>query len=119
MAGGLQQELNSRLIADLDRSHGAAIDGLRHRVDFEQLTAALGPSFQLVFLEATPEDRFARLRSRFSTEEAFRAADAHPVEANIDSLKPLASVTIPSGAIETVYKRLDTWIESSGLGVRG
>src|SRR5262245_7027015 len=29
MAGGLQQELNSRLLAGLDRSQSAVIDGLR------------------------------------------------------------------------------------------
>src|SRR6266852_6152329 len=35
MAGGQQRELNSRLIAGLDRSRSAAIDGLRHRIDFD------------------------------------------------------------------------------------
>src|SRR5229473_8114759 len=33
MAGGLQVELNSRVISGLDRARSAAIDGLRHRID--------------------------------------------------------------------------------------
>src|SRR5258708_3042699 len=35
MAGGLQTELNARLIGALDRSQSASIDGLRHSIDFE------------------------------------------------------------------------------------
>jgi dephospho-CoA kinase len=91
MAGGRQVELNSRLIAGLDRSRSAAIDGLRHRIDFDSLSSTFGASFRMIFLEARPEVRFERLRSRFPTYVAFQAADSHPVEANIDDLKPLVS----------------------------
>src|SRR5580658_6705794 len=45
MAGGLQAELNSRLIAGIDRSRSAAIDGVRHRMDFDSLSSSLGASF--------------------------------------------------------------------------
>ena len=43
MAGGRQAELNARLIAGIDRSRSAAIDGVRHRLDFDSLSSRLGP----------------------------------------------------------------------------
>src|SRR6267154_1313874 len=49
MAGGLQAELNARLIAGIDRSRSAAIDGLRHSVDFESLSFTFGGSFTMIF----------------------------------------------------------------------
>jgi dephospho-CoA kinase len=62
MAGGRQRELNSRLIAGLDRSRNAAIDGLRHRIDFESLSSTFQASFTMIFLEARAAVRFERLR---------------------------------------------------------
>src|SRR5271157_3500810 len=119
MAGGRQVELNDRLIARLSRSQSAAIDGLRHYIDFHSLSNAFGGSFRLVFLEAAAEIRFERKRSRFPTYEAFSAADSHQVEAQIDSLKPLAAVTIPTEeSLESLYRRLDGWMASYGTGDR-
>jgi dephospho-CoA kinase len=117
MAGGLQSELNERLIAGLDRSRSAAIDGLRHPIDFESLLSAFGNSFRMVFLEAPLERRFERLQSRFSTPDAFRAGDSHPVEEHIDGLKPRASMTFSNdNSLRTVYERLDGWIAAYKLG---
>jgi dephospho-CoA kinase len=119
MAGGRQVELNARLISGLSRSQSAAIDGLRHHIDFHSLSYAFGASFHLVFLEAAAAARFERKRSRFSTYEAFLAADSHPVEAQIDSLKPLAAATIPTEeSLESLYRRLDGWVTSYGTGDR-
>ena len=119
MAGGRQVELNARLIAGLNRSQSAAIDGLRHHIDFHSLSYAFGASFRLVFLEAAAEARFERKRSRFSSYEAFLAADSHPVEAQIDSLKPLAAATIPTEeSLESLYRRLDGWVATCGMGNR-
>ena len=119
MAGGRQVELNARLIAGLSRSQSAVIDGLRHHIDFHSLSYAFGASFRLVFLEAAAEARFERKRSRFPTYEAFLAADLHPVEAHIDSLKPLAAATIPTEeSLESLYRRLDGWVATHGMGDR-
>lgn len=115
MGSGLQRELNSRLLAQLDNSRSASIDGLRHEVDFEVLSSAFGTSFYMVFLEADSARRFQRLRSRFSTETAFRVADSQPVESHIDRLKSMANVTIETdGPLECLYKRLDAWIATCG-----
>ena len=110
-------ELNSRLIAGLDRSRSAAVDGLRHPIDFNSLSSTFGASFRMIFLEARQEDRFERLRSRFSTLVAFQAVESQPVEAHIDSLRPLASLTISNdGSLESLYQRLDAWIAACGVG---
>src|ERR1035438_5665113 len=48
MSRGEQPELNVRLIAELDRSHSAVIDGLRDPIDFRSLSDAFGPAFHLI-----------------------------------------------------------------------
>src|SRR5713226_401596 len=73
MASGLQTELNSRLIAALDRSRSASIDGLRHSIDFDCLSSAFSPAFGMVFLEVREELRYARLKQRFASFAAFQA----------------------------------------------
>ena len=119
MAGGLQAELNARVIAKLDHSKSAAVDGLRHLIDFHSLSATLGPSFAMIFLEAQPEHRFERLRSRFATLAAFYAADTHPVEAHIDELQQWASITIRNDdSLEHLYKHLDAWMAARASGDR-
>lgn len=109
-------ELNARLITKLDHSRSAAIDGLRHPVDFDSLSNAFGASFHLIFLDARQEVRLERLRSRFSTGEAFNEAESAPVEAHVDDLKLLASATIPNeGSLENLYRDLDAWLEAREL----
>ncbi len=108
MAGGLQAELNARLLDALDRSQSTTIDGLRHPIDFESLTSAFGESFCMLFVEAPVRVRFERLRSRFPTFARFQEADSHPVESYIDSLQPLATATVSNdGALEDFHRRLD------------
>jgi dephospho-CoA kinase len=119
MAGGLQAELNARVIAVIDRSKSAAIDGLRHVVDFQSLGSTFGESFEMIFLEARPEHRFERLHARFSTAAAFHAADAHPVEAHIDDLRLRASIVIPNDdSTGRLYHELDAWMATRRSGDR-
>lgn len=113
MAGGLQDELNSRLIAGVDRTRGATIDGLRHMIDFERLSSAFGSLFRLVYLESSATDRFGRLRLRFPTYESFQHADLHPVEANIAELKSVADLTILNDqSINCFHAKLDAFFAS-------
>lgn len=117
MAEGRQAELNRRLIAGLDRTRSAAVDGLRHPIDFDSLSDAMGPSFRLVFVEARQAIRFERLRARFKCEEEIRAADLAPVEAHIDGLRHLATATISNeGSLAHLYEILDAWVEACGNG---
>lgn len=118
MAGGRQAELNAHLIAGLDTSQSAAVDGLRHPIDFDSLSGAFGVSFRLLFLDATAETRFRR-KPRFLTYDAFLVADSQPVEAHIDSLRPLATVTITNEkSLASLYRRLDKLLEEHGTGAR-
>ena len=119
MAGERQAELNARLIAGLDRSRSAAIDGLRHPIDFDTLSETFGASFHLIFLEAGREVRFERLRSRFSTRQSFEAAESQPVEEHIDNLKARAGTIISNEqSLEALYNQLDAWVsQQAGIGV--
>lgn len=117
MAGGRQGELNARLIAKLDRPRSAAIDGLRHSIDFDSLSHAFGASFRMIFLDVRQELRFERLRPRFPAYEAFQAAESAPVESYVDGLKALASATISNeDLLENLYQRLDAWVAARGIG---
>lgn len=119
MSGSHQAELNARLIAGLDRSRSAAIDGLRHPVDFRSLADAFGPAFHLIYLEAGAEPRFRRHGSKYPTREAFVAADSHRVEAKIDSLRPFATATIQNeGSLEALQGALDDWLTATVTGDR-
>lgn len=111
MSRGEQPELDVRLIAELDRSHSAVIDGLRHPIDFRSLSDAFGPAFHLIYLEAAPEQRFGHHREKYPSRENFAAADAHPVEAQIDGLKPVAAATIwNEGSLDLLHRELDRWL---------
>ena len=111
-------ELNARLIAGLDRSRSAVIDGLRHPIDFHCLVYAFGASFRVVFIDAAPETRFKR-KPRFATYDAFLAADLQPVEAYIDGLRPLAAAAISNQeSLEGFYQRLDRWVAAYEKGER-
>jgi dephospho-CoA kinase len=119
MSGGLQAELNARLISRIDASKNAAIDGLRHPIDFESLTSTFGPSFEMIFLEARQENRFERKQMRFSTLEAFNLADTHPVEAHIDDLRLRVHVTIQNDdSLERLHRQLDAWLTTLRSGDR-
>jgi len=119
MTGGLQAELNARLIGGIDSSRSAAIDGLRHLIDFQCLSSAFGRSFEMIFLEARQEHRFERLKARFSTPAAFDAADSHSVEAQIDDLRSRASLAIRNeDSPGRLYQQLDAWLATRRLGDR-
>src|SRR5438309_410045 len=45
MAGGMQQELNDRLIARVESRERCAADGLRHPTDYDSLCRAFGSGF--------------------------------------------------------------------------
>lgn len=117
MGGGRQVELNARLLARLDRSRSGAIDGLRHPIDFESLSTALGCSFHLIFLEAQFLTRFQRLQSRFTDLRKFETADSHPVESHIEALKVFSRTTISNdGSLDNLHRKLDTSIKQAMLG---
>ena len=118
MAGEGQAELNRLLIKRIDRSRDVAVDGLRHPTDYKSLLAEFGPQFFVIFVDTPTQIRFERSCDRFITYERFLAADRHPVESNIDLLRPLAAVTIP-GTIpgDELIAELDRLLSSFRRGI--
>ena len=111
MDRGRQAELSIRIVAMLDPSRNAVIDGLRHLIDFRSLSSSFGERFEMIFLETKQELRFERLQSRFASFAEFQSTDLHPVETHIDELRPFAGVTIQlDGPPEFLIAQLDTWM---------
>ncbi len=109
MAGGMQVELNKRLIGHIEPQQNCAVDGLRHPTDYECLASAFRSEFHLLYIESTEQSRWVRLSGRYPKLELFRAADSHPVEQQIESLHKLAFTTINNeGSLPELYEKVDT-----------
>jgi len=108
MAGGMQTELNSRLISEVPAESNCAVDGLRHSLDFESLNAAFSPHFFLVYVNSPPEMRWRRLQGRYPTLDDFRSADSHPVEQQIEALRARAFSTLDNeSSMKNLYSKVD------------
>src|SRR5271155_5666608 len=66
MAGGMQTELNARLIGQIPAQIDCAVDGLRHPIDQDSLTKAFPSQFRLLYLESRQETRWQRVRKRYA-----------------------------------------------------
>jgi|GEM_PF-1481079 len=110
MAGGMQGELNRRLIAHILPKADVAVDGLRHPLDDETLTSSFSDSFNLLYIDCPPRLRFDRLnqKGKYADFNSFDAADSHPVEQQIDSLRANAAlVTHNEGSLQDLYAAVD------------
>jgi dephospho-CoA kinase len=112
MGGGMQAELNSRLIVQIPPKSDCAVDGLRHPIDFDSLTKSFAPHFYLLYIECAQEIRWQRLRSRFRKFEDFDSTDSHPVEQQIEALRSKAFTLINnSGSLQDLYSGVDSVLE--------
>jgi dephospho-CoA kinase len=119
MAGGMQQELNDRLIARIASQQRCAVDGLRHLVDYENLSRTFASSFYLLYVNSTLELRWQRLSGRYAKFERFRAADSHPVEQYIDSLQDKAFAIVNNeSSLEELYAKVDAVLNRIKSGGR-
>jgi dephospho-CoA kinase len=117
MGGGMQAELNARLIAQIPSGEDCAVDGLRHPIDFECLSNAFPSEFYLLFIECAQETRWQRVRTRYPQLEDFRRADSHPVEQQTDALRRNAFGLIDNdGSLHDLYSRVDQLLEKMHLG---
>jgi dephospho-CoA kinase len=110
MSGGMQSELNSRLVAQIVPGANVAVDGLRHPIDYESLKKHFASSFHLLYIDSPRTERWARLKAqgRYSSLELFEAADAHAVEQSIELLNESAAVVLQnSGSLQDLYASLD------------
>ncbi|MGO9574898.1 MAG: AAA family ATPase [Terriglobales bacterium] len=117
MAGGMQAELNTRLISQLPAQSDCAVDGLRHPLDYDSLHRAFSPRFCMVYVSSPPELRWRRLQSGYPLLEDFARADSHPVEQQIDSLRDKAfGVLDNDGSLESLYSKVDAVLEKIRSG---
>ena len=108
MAGGMQAELNSRLISEVPSEGNCAVDGLRHSLDFETLSSTFSPNFFLLFVNSPWEIRWQRLQGRYPTLDDFRGADSHPVEQQIESLRGRAFTALDNQSSRmNLYSKID------------
>lgn len=110
MAGGMQAELNRRLVEQVLPERDVAVDGLRHPLDYETLRNSFQGSFHLLFIDTPPQLRFERLnrRGKYADFDTFHAADFHAVEQNIDSLRAQAALVIHNeGSPQDMYSVVD------------
>jgi dephospho-CoA kinase len=117
MAGGMQAELNTRLISQLPASSDSAVDGLRHSLDYESLDTAFSPHFYLLFLKAPAEMRWQRLRPRYPEQNDFNRADSHPVEQQIDSLRYRAFAVLDNdNSLQSLYSKVNAVLQKIRSG---
>ena len=111
MVGGTQAELNRRLVEQILPDAHVAVDGLRHTLDYEKLTACFSTSFTLLYLHTDRKERFERLRrlKKYTDLNSFEAADNHPVEQHIESLRTNATALIKTTALCEICTRL--WMD--------
>ena len=110
MAGGMQAELNRRLIARIAPDVDVAVDGLRHLLDYDSLSNSFQVSFRLLFIDSPPRLRFERLnqKGKYADFASFEGADSHLVEQHIDSLRANAAQSIHNeGTLQDLYAALD------------
>lgn len=121
MSGGMQAELNTRLIARVQPGQDCAVDGLRHPLDYDSLREAFSSTFHLVFLDASPETRWRHVQGtgRHKSYEGFLEADSHPVEQNIDLLREKASFVISNeGSLAELHSHIETVLQQVSAGGR-
>jgi len=115
MAEGMQAELNRRLVARIKPNADAAVDGLRHPLDYQTLSHDFSESFRLLYIDGPPRIRFERLKQKgkYVDLASFAAADAHPVEQYIDSLRANATTTIANeGTLQELYAAVEMAVEA-------
>jgi len=117
MAGGMQAELNARLISQLPAQSDCAVDGLRHSLDYDSLNTAFSPGFYLLYVSSSPELRWRRLQSRYPDLEDFGRADSHPVEQQIDSLRDEAFAVLDNySSLQNLFLKVDVVLEKIRSG---
>ncbi len=115
MAGGMQAELNRRLTARITPGTDVAVDGLRHPLDYETLNNSFSDSFRLLYIDSSARLRFERLnqKGKYADLASFEAADSHPVEQQIDSLRPNAAIVIHNQrSLQDLYSAVDQAIRT-------
>jgi dephospho-CoA kinase len=115
MAGGMQTELNRRLITQVLPDSDAAIDGLRHSIDRESLSKAFPSCFRLIYIDSGAEQRWNHVsgKDRYMNRDSFDSADSHPVEQQIESLRAKADYVLRNErSLQALYTAINEAVPS-------
>lgn len=119
MAGGMQAELNARLIAQIPARRDCAADGLRHSIDYDSLSQAFPSNFRLLYIESCQKTRWQRLEQCYPAFDDFERADSHPVEQQIEALRCKAfSILGNSSSLQELYSKVDAVLNELQSGGR-
>ncbi|WP_244073633.1 dephospho-CoA kinase [Nitrosomonas sp. PY1] len=103
-----QRELGRKLLENLPQQGNIVIDGLRFSDDHAFWIETFGPAFYHVHLEASAKLRKARFETRETNKLSFEEAEAHPVEQQVSTLRPLAhEIFSNEGKIQSLYSKVD------------
>jgi dephospho-CoA kinase len=119
MSGGLQPELNQRLLSKITSQKDWVVEGLRHPFDYESLKNAFATRFHLVYIDCSQQARWLRLQKsgRFQTFDDFCVAEEKLVETQIPSLKKFADLQIAGGEpLQQLYEPLNRFVASLRKG---
>lgn len=101
---GLNRQVEERLVGEPQ----IVIDGMRHYEDYTYWKEKSFSNFYLLYIEADEDTCIARF-----AEGDYRKAAQHQVEQEIDELRIFADAVIENtGTLETLYKKIDAFIDS-------
>ena len=107
-----QRQLQNRLAVCVERAPRVVVDGLRHPEDRAFLRERWGTAALHVHIDASADLRARRYTARADgSEDAFRRAEAHAVERNVQALAGLADSTVTNaGTVPELESRLQEMI---------
>ena len=86
MEKGMQSDLNRRLIAQINPHADAAVDGLRHPLDYESLRNSFPSSFHLLFIESSRTGRWKGRRIKVDMRQLTHSRPPMPTQSNSRSI---------------------------------
>jgi dephospho-CoA kinase len=100
--------VTERILARITGEQPYVIDAIRHVVSQERLSAKLGQRFVHVHIAASETVRWERYREREKGDHAaFTAANAHPIESEVDALGNLATALIDNrGTVQQLASQI-------------
>lgn len=104
-----QRWLCAQVVRTITGSEAAVVDGLRYPEDYAFFVERFGNNFKLVYIDSPDSERHRRFLSRDDGSQGeYTAANAHPVEQEVDKIKELAHLVIDNtGTVEQLRLRLE------------
>jgi len=99
-----QRWLCRQLVRGLPDHEDIVIDGLRHPEDHAFMVETFGPDFVHIYIDSPAESRLERYVRDGGTQEEFREAARHPIEANVSKLAGLSHIIASNSGSTEEYR---------------